>query len=127
MCNKKVMADYKAETDGEKIRYSFFCDLSHGLVTTAEADADSAKNLMEAWEGNAKSHFNYCRICDKWVIDTMYNPDVLTCVKCTPIEENPRYCPKCGVKINQNGHFCHICGSKLLYGGQSDDKESKSD
>ena len=103
-------------------QYRFFCDLSGSLVCTTEAvTADSPEEeLLLAWESEGKARFNQCRKCGRWTISAMYNPDVLCCVRCAPIEYFPQYCPQCGVKLVSNSNFCHICGEKVLYGGELD-------
>lgn len=52
-----------------------------------------------AWEQEGKQHFNQCRRCGRWVSDVMYNADVLECVGCTPWENVPKYCARCGKKL----------------------------
>ena len=108
-------------------RYEFFCDLSNALVCTTSPIKceDAQEELMIAWESEGRKHFNRCQKCGKWIIDAMYNPDVLTCVGCTPIEEYPDYCPECGAKTNDTGYFCHMCGTRLLYGGEKRDEKTK--
>jgi len=120
---EKKTATYKIIPDADKNRYTFFCDLSGALVlTTANTyKADTPEQeLMLAWEKEGKTHFNLCRKCGSLVIDAMFNPDVLTCVKCTPIEDYPDYCPKCGAKTSDAAYFCHKCGSVLLYEGEDE-------
>ena len=121
MTGKKKTATYKIISDTDGNRYKFFCDLSGALVcTTAKTyKADTPEEeLMRAWDEEGKKHFNPCHKCGKLVIDAMFNPDVLTCVKCTPIEEYPDFCPKCGTKTSDSAYFCHMCGSVLLYEGE---------
>jgi len=126
LCNIKKTADYKMTEDEKGMHYEFFCDLSHASICTVTlSDYKGEEGLMHAWKNMAEKHFNHCHMCHKWVIDAMYNPDVLTCVKCTPIEEDPHYCPKCGRKIKTDGNFCHICGAKLLYGGENNAEKTK--
>ena len=78
-------------------------------------------SFYELNKREGRAYFNRCRKCGKWVIDAMFNPDVLKCVECTPIEEYPNYCPECGAKTPDMGFFCHICGKRLLYGGEKDE------
>ena len=126
----KKTAAYSIIKGEESRRYQFFCDLSGALVcTTEELSEPSAEDeLNAAWEKYGKKHFNRCHKCKKWVIDAMYNPDVLACVKCAPIEDYPEYCPKCGAKVVDPSFYCHMCRAKLLYGGERDEDEaSESD
>lgn len=120
MIEKKFPAEYKITKCKNGNSYEFFCELSHALVcvsppVTAETPA---MELLLAWENHGRSHFNRCRKCGRWVTGAMYNPDVLSCVRCTPLEDYPDYCPKCGAKTQNPPNFCHVCGSKLFYGGE---------
>ncbi len=117
--SEKKTASYRVERDKEGNRYLFFCDLSHALVCESEPIKTETpeEELIVAWEKFGKNSFNHCRKCGKWVTDVMYNPDVLNCVMCTPIEDYPDFCPKCGEKTQDPANFCHICGAKLFYGG----------
>lgn len=103
--------------------YEFFCDVSgaKGCETAPYRDDDADKELMMAWETEGKDHFNLCHKCGKWVLDVMFNPDVFNCTTCSPIEDIPNYCPKCGSKIPNEATFCHKCGIRLMYGGEFDE------
>ena len=103
--------------------YQFFCDVSgaKGMQTSPYNESDSEKELTMAWEKEGKDQFNLCHKCGKWVLDVMFNPDVLNCVNCSPIEDIPNYCPNCGEKTNEAATFCHKCGSRLMYGGECDE------
>ena len=127
MVNEKKTAKYKLLKTPKGNRYQFFCDLSDALVCTTEIITDNApgEELMFAWNTYAKEHFNRCHKCGRWIIKEMYNPDVLNCVLCTPIEDYPKFCPKCGTKTRNPSFFCHMCGFKLLYGGEVDEKNSE--
>lgn len=127
MISEKRTASYKIISDAGGNIYKFFCDLSGALVCTASPKSKACtpeEELFLAWESEGKQHFNLCRKCGRLVIDAMFNPDVLTCVKCTPIEEYSDYCPKCGVKTSDFAYFCHRCGSVLLYGGKNEKDET---
>ena len=129
MTSEKRTASYKIISDAGGNIYKFFCDLSGALVCTASPKSKACtpeEELLLAWESEGKQHFNLCRKCGRLVIDAMFNPDVLTCVKCTPIEEYSDYCPKCGVKTSDFAYFCHRCGSVLLYGGKNEKDETVS-
>ena len=122
----KMTANYKVQQTSNGNKYQFFCDLSDALVcTTAPVKADTPeKELMLAWNAYAKVHFNKCHKCGRWIINEMYNPDVLTCVECTPIEDYPEFCTKCGAKTTNPSYYCHMCGARLLYGGGENEKEN---
>ena len=124
---KKKTADYRIIKDGNKNRYEFYCELSHASVCVSEpVNAETAeKELMLAWENGGRSHFNQCHKCGRWVTGAMYNPDVFSCVQCTPFEDYPEYCPECGVKTQDPSNYCHICGAKLFYGGEKEDEKTE--
>ncbi len=120
----KKTARFKiVETQGGNA-YRFFCELSGAAVcTVSPLRADNPeKEVSEAWETEGKIHFNKCHSCGKWVCDVMYNPDTFCCVDCTPWEDPPNYCTRCGSKVTENGEsFCTDCGSRLMYGGVEHD------
>ncbi len=126
MENKCVKtAPYKIvdETNSGKV-FKFFCEASGAAVCTTKpirADTES-EALLLAWQNEAKKQFNKCHACGKWICDAMYNADVLNCVDCSPWEDPPNFCPKCGTAISQGDTFCHRCGARLMYGGDDDDK-----
>lgn len=124
MIGKKKTADYKIIGKARANTYQFFCDLSGAkcVEVTVHKEADPEKELMHAWQ-KGKSHFNLCHKCGCWVADVMYNPDVLNCIKCSPIEDIPDYCPKCGKKTDDSEIFCLSCGVRLMYGGDSDEDD----
>lgn len=100
-------------------RYSFFCELSGRLVCTTGAyyAEDPQKELLAAWTSEGRRNFNICHRCGRWIDSVVYNPDVLTCVDCVPLEEEAKYCKYCGTEVNIGDLNCPICGKKLLYGG----------
>ena len=97
-----------------------FRDLSGALgCTTKPVRADTPEEeLMLAWESEGRQQFNMCHRCGKWVSDAMYNSDVPECVECTPWEEEPEYCPRCGQKLSKPGKLCSRCGAPLRYEGR---------
>lgn len=113
-------ADYKIVSGNEHNTYKFFCGISGALVcTTGPIRADTMEEELQlAWESVGKGYFNFCHKCGRWVCDAMYNPDVLTCVDCTPLEAAPLYCQHCGEKVPSTDSFCRKCGSRLKYGGE---------
>ena len=119
---KNKTAKYKIIESENGISYQFFCDISGALVSeTMPIKSDNPEtDLLHIWETQAKQYFNFCNRCGKWISDIMYNPDVLECVACSPIEEIPDYCPKCGVHLMETTSFCNKCGARLMYGGGSD-------
>ena len=128
--SEKKTADYKIISTPDGNRYQFFCDLSAALICTTEPIGENSPEdeLLRAWNVYAKEKFNRCSKCGRWVINEMFNPDVLNCVLCTPIEDYPEFCPNCGAKTSDPAFFCHMCGKKLLYGGDADeDKNSECD
>ncbi len=112
-----------AETTAGKV-FRFFCEASGAAVSTTKPIRAETENgaLLLAWQNEGKQHFNKCHACGKWICDAMYNADVFNCVDCSPWEDPPSFCPKCGAPIPTGDTFCHSCGIKLMYGGDSDDK-----
>ena len=108
-------------------KYEFYCDLSGALVCTTNPikKENQEEEQLFVWEAEAKKHFNMCHKCGRWVIDAMFNPEVLNCVKCSPFEVFPYYCPGCGEHIETSTTFCPECGIRLMYGGESDDNAGK--
>lgn len=133
--DKKSTADYKVKNCDSGNAYTFYCDLSGAQVCTtqpvkAEKQADE---LDLAWKSEGERHFNRCQKCGKWVIDALYNVDVLECVECAPYEkEDLRYnlletygfgpnvmkrkkvCMNCGFVSDANHTVCVKCGNDLL-------------
>lgn len=114
----QTTASYRVKADEKGNRYCFFCDLSGAaLCTTEPVRADTPEEeLFTAWEQEGRKHFNRCQKCGRWVSDVMFNADVLTCVDCTPWEEPPQFCWKCGEAVSPEHTFCHKCGARLQYG-----------
>ena len=117
--NRKT-ANFRVLPDGNGRRYQFFCALSGAHVcTTRPILSDTPELALElAWESEGKQHFNHCSECGNWVIDAMYNVEVLECVDCAPYEGVPLYCKSCGKKVEAaNGNRCSKCGAVLAYKG----------
>ena len=116
----RTTATYKILAEAEGNRYQFFCDLSgaHGCTTKPVRADTPEEELLLAWESEGRRQFNMCHRCGKWVSDAMYNADVLECVECTPWEEEPEYCPRCGQKLSKPGKLCSRCGAPLRYEGR---------
>ena len=116
--NERRTAGYKIITDSGWNRYRFFCDLSGmALCTTGPIRGNTQdEELQIAWLTEGKQYFNRCTGCGKWVSDLMYNADTLQCVDCTPWQQKPNYCIRCGKKIPTSDTFCRMCGSRLFYG-----------
>lgn len=127
MPENKVAA-YKAAADGNGYRFLFYCQVSGAHVCTTKevypGDTPEAA-LLTAWEREGRRHFNQCRKCGRWMIDAVYNAEVLECVECAPYEAEPRFCKNCGVKVEEPATCCPSCGKKLRYegGGDRDDPE----
>jgi len=110
--NRHLTARCRIVQNGKEALYQFFCDLSGALICSMK-EADSPE---DAWESGGREHFNRCRRCGRWVCDTMYNPDTLQCVDCSPWEEQPSFCPQCGAKVTEDAQFCRDCHARLRYG-----------
>ena len=116
--NASKTAKYKIIADAGGNRYKFFCAASGmALCVTRPIRAETQEDeLRIAWESEGELHFNKCACCGRYVSDTMYNADVLRCVECTPWEEKPRYCARCGKEIRAAERYCADCGRLLRYG-----------
>lgn len=117
---KKETANYRIVKDSGGVRYKFCCDLSGATVCTTELYPDIPDVLMKAWKEEGEKHFNKCHRCGRWVIDAMYNADVLECVECAPWEGEPAYCKTCGARVSDPGRICPVCGELLVYEGRPD-------
>ena len=99
--------------------YKFFCERSGQLVCTTKPYREKTPEaeLEKAWQSEGIRNFNRCTKCGRWVDTVMFNPDVLMCVDCAPIEEDAKYCKHCGAKAESGASVCILCGKHLLYGG----------
>ncbi len=125
MIHRKT-ASYQIVSDQTGRRCRFFCDLSGALVYISDpAPADAQEDeLLWAWYGEARKHFNRCRSCGRWISDPMYNADTLECVACSPWEGPPVFCPNCGEKVSETEVFCPSCRKRLRYGKEVIDDEA---
>lgn len=125
--NKLKTAPYKIRADDTGgNRYRFFCELSGMEVCITEpVKADTSEEEARlAWKQDGREHFNRCHKCGRWVSNAMYNVDTLHCVKCSPIENPPAFCPYCGKPVTEEkDEFCRSCGRKLFYERGMDDGE----
>ena len=123
MGTQKIAA-YKLIADAGGNRYRFYCEMSGALACTTEPIRAKTpeEELQIAWETVGRKHFNLCHKCGRWVIDAVYNVDVLECVECAPYEAEPNYCKTCGIKIEKPAAKCPACGYKLLYEGEESEK-----
>ena len=99
--------------------YKFFCERSGQLICTTKPYREKTPEaeLEKAWQSEGIRNFNRCVKCGRWVNTVMFNPDVLMCVDCAPIEAAPNFCLHCGAKVKENTDKCEICGKKLIYEG----------
>ena len=113
-------AKYRVRCENGSYVFTFFCASSGAAVCTAKPvqAAGEQEALAIAWEGEGRGHFNQCRKCGAWVSDMMYNADTLKCVDCSPWEEQPQFCSRCGTKVEADEVFCRNCGVRLQYGGE---------
>ena len=114
----KRTAKYQRVPGPDGNRYRFFCDLSGSLLceTAPYRLTDPEGELLLAWEREGFQQANQCHCCGRWVVDVMYNADVLQCVECAPWEDKPNFCPACGNPVNMSDTYCGDCGTKLWYG-----------
>lgn len=121
--SEKKAASHKAVADSGGYRFLFYCDVSGAHVcTTKEIYPGNTPEeaLLLAWQAEGRAHFNQCHKCGRWVIDAVYNAEVLECVECAPYEAEPKYCKFCGQKMEAPVSFCPSCGKKLRYEGGAD-------
>ena len=121
---QKKTAAYKVISDAGGNRYKFYCEVSDALACTTEPIRAKTpeEELQIAWETVGRKHFNLCHKCGRWVIDAVYNADVLECVECAPYEAEPNFCKNCGIKIEKPARICPACGHKLVYEGEEIEK-----
>ncbi|MBO5358639.1 MAG: hypothetical protein J6A78_04895 [Clostridia bacterium] len=119
---KNATSKYKAVSDGGGYRFIFYCDVSDAHVCTTKEiyKGNEEEALLVAWQTEGCGHFNLCHRCGKWVIDAVYNVEVLECVECAPYESEPKFCKNCGQKIKEPVKNCPVCGKKLIYEGCDD-------
>ena len=113
-------ANFRILSDDNGRRYQFFCALSgaHACTTRPILSSTPEQALKLAWETEGKHYFNHCSTCGNWVIDAMYNVEVLECVDCAPYEGVPQYCKTCGTKVETtDADICSRCGALLTYRG----------
>ena len=126
--SKNKTADYKAVADRDGHRFMFYCPVSGAHVCTTKeiypGETDTALQL--AWKAEGCQHFNQCRRCGNWVIDAVFNVEVLECVECAPYEAEPKFCKTCGARIETPGTNCQHCGSKLIYEGGEEDHDTEA-
>ena len=121
---QKKTAAYRVISDACGNRYKFYCEISGALACTTEPIRAETpeEELQIAWETVGRKYFNLCHKCGRWVIDAVYNVDVLECVECAPYEAEPQYCKNCGIKIEKPSRKCPACGHKLVYEGEESEK-----
>lgn len=119
---KSRTADYKLVEDDGGYRAMFYCQVSGAHVCTTKEiyPGGLEEALLAAWEAVGSKYFNKCNRCGKWVIDAVFNAEVLECVECAPYEAEPKFCKTCGAKVEQPLTSCLNCGNQLIYGGGED-------
>ena len=115
-------AKFKVVSDGGGHRFVFYCDLSDARVCTTQKiyHQNVRESLLAAWLAEGRECFNRCHKCGKWVMDAVYNAEVLECVECAPYESEPRFCKSCGAKLQIPVKRCPSCGKDLFYEGSVD-------
>ena len=122
-------ADFKAVADKVGHRFMFYCQSSGAHVCTTKGiyPGRPEEALLLAWQAEGCKHFNLCRRCGNWVIDAVFNAEVLECVECAPYEAEPKFCKTCGVKIESPVKHCQHCGNKLVYEGENEDHDTEAE
>ena len=121
--DKRKTAAYKTISDAGGNRYKFFCEALGALACTTEKayTADTPeKELLLAWNTEGKKYLNLCYKCGRWVVDAMFNPEVMECVECAPFEAEAKFCKTCGARVQVPGRKCSSCGNILHYEGRMD-------
>lgn len=100
-------------------KYNFYCELSGALVCTSRPVhmKSQESELLYVWNHDCVKYFNRCQKCGSWIIDAMYNPEVLECVQCAPYEEKPVFCKFCGAGIEEGKKNCPSCGTPFVQEG----------
>lgn len=103
--NRVSTAKYRIMSDAGGNRYRFYCDASGVLAccTKSHHAETPEQELRLAWEREGSQAFNRCNKCGRYVIDAMFNAEVLECVECAPFEGEPAFCKTCGLKIETPG------------------------
>ena len=98
------IAQYNIIQSSQGVRFRFYCALSHILVyeTPIIPESNSENGLFIAWGNYARSHFNLCQHCGRWVADIMFNVEENECVACSPWVLPPRFCDKCGEILHKD-------------------------
>ena len=114
-----MTAEYKMIHTEKGNIYQFFCERSGRLECTTKPYREKTPEaeLESAWQTEGIHYFDRCSKCGRWVDSVMFNPDVLMCVDCAPIEEEANYCKRCGAKAEKGAAVCSQCKRPLLYGG----------
>ena len=121
MIQPSSTAHYRVVPDGRGNRYLFYCQVSGALACTTDKAyraKDSEQELQLAWSEEGRKNFCRCGKCGRWVIDAMFNVEVLECVECAPFEAEANYCKSCGEKVEASGNHCPACGKPLTYFGK---------
>ena len=92
-------------------RCTFFCELTGVRVCTTEpVYGKDPHRALQIAQGKAKTHFNRCPGCGRWVCDNAFNMDEGKCVECAPFTRQPIYCTQCGAMLKADSCCCLRCG-----------------
>lgn len=119
---KRAKFSVTEENDGRV--YTFFCDLSGAAVWKTKPISAPAQSVADelAWS-EAKRNINSCHRCGRNVIDALYNPETMECVRCSPWQKPPVYCSSCGARLAENDLYCEVCGHKIRQEGVDEDAQ----
>lgn len=117
----RITAHYQTVSEGKGNRYLFYCDISNALGCATAKTYRAKKPELElqlAWSKEGRKSICRCGKCGRWVIDAMFNVEVLECVECAPFEAEANYCKSYGEKVEAPGKQCPACGKPLAYFGK---------
>ena len=100
-------ANYKAVADQAGHRFLFYCQVSgaHVCITKEIYPGQLEEALGLAWNEEGCWQFNQCRRCGKWVIDAVFNTEVL--------ESEKKVCHRFGRLSGARLTVCPDCDERL--------------
>lgn len=107
---KKFPDRYEVKKTAGGFLLRFYCDLcNHSTMETSTSQVSQEEAVGRAW-ANTMRHFNLCHCCGRWVCDTHYNEEEMTCVFCIP---KKMYCKHCGKELFVGDGYCTSCAEEI--------------